>query len=332
MLERATTFTDEQVVDADAALLTAVPELLAIRDDSVTIREWLVSLIPFFTRARELEVAAKKTLEDSKLLTLPANADDDTRLKAFITRASADNKVVAEHWKVTSLVHQFQRRLVAVRDRSCDALEEAAKRAQQLHNQYVKAENDRVAEENRRRQKEADDKAAAERQAELDRLEAERLKLEAASADLSDRERIFVDQVASGTPAMYAARNAGYKDYTKQGDLLMGRLKIALAIKAKQDSENIRKQAEAKKAEPLKPAEIIAEKAQLGAGGVDRTTKSAEIFDARLFVEAVIGGRHAIPADCLMPDPVKLNQYARSLGDIIDRWPGVRLKKGTTTV
>ena len=69
-------------------------------------------------------------------------------------------------------------------------------------------------------------------------------------------------------------------------------------------------------------------KAQVATTG--RTTYSAIIFNADAFVAAAVTGGFGIPADCLMPNPVKLNEYARSLRERIDAWPGVRLSKKTS--
>lgn len=322
-----------EVVDADAALIRQVPELLQTRDESMTVREWIASLIPFFQTAQRLEQTAKDTLEQARRLTLPANKEQDASLQTFIRSASAHKRKVEDHWEITSLLFNFQRRLVAVRKRATDAVDEAAAIAQRLHNQYGEAERRRAEEENRRRQKEADDKAAAEREAELQRLEEMALKAEAGSSDLSDRERRFVELVGSGKAGpTSAAAAAGYKNPAQQAERLMIDKKIIAALDSMKQAAVLREQAAAKRAEPVVPAEIIEEKPQLGGSGVDRTTKSAEITDERLFIEAVVGGRHGIPIDCLMVNPVRMNAYARDMGELINRWPGVRLKKSTKTI
>ena len=43
-------------------------------------------------------------------------------------------------------------------------------------------------------------------------------------------------------------------------------------------------------------------------------------------------GEHGIPLDCLQINTVKLNEYARSLHEQLDRWPGVRARKTTKVV
>lgn len=320
------------VVDQDAALVAAVPELLQVRDDSMTFREWMTTLTPFFTQAKQLEVEAKETLALAKRLVPPTNGAQDTAIQTFIRQASAAVKQAEAHWTVTAMLFNFQRRLVTVRKRTTDPLTEAQNLAQDLHNRYVEKEKQRVAEENRRRQQEADEQAARERQAELDRIEAAALKAEAQSPNMSDRERVFVVGVIGGTAAMYAARDAGYKDYVKQSERLMKDPKILGAIDAGKTAKALRDQAAAKAAVPVRPAEIQEEKADVGGAGSDRNTKSMEVLDEAELVAAVIAGRHGIPTDLLMINPVKGNQYARDFGEVINRWPGVRLKKKVTTV
>lgn len=323
--------------DADAALLQAVPELLAVRDDSMTIREWMGTLVPFFTTAKQLEVEAHATLADARLLVLPTNGAEDTRVQTFIRQASADMKKAESHWQVTALVFNFQRRLVTVRKRTTDTLEEAAKLAQGLHNRYVENERRRVEEENRKRQREADDKAAAERQAELDRIEAAALRAEAGDADLSERERAFVDYYLAGlaatsTPERAAALKAGFKDPAGAAARLMKTAKILGAIDNAKTAKALREQAAAKREVPVQPAEIQEARPDVGGGGSDRTTKSMEIFDEAALIQAVIDGKHGIPTDLLMVNPVKGNDLARQFGTVINRWPGCRLKTRTTTV
>lgn len=321
------------VVDHDAALLQAVPELLAVRDDSMTIREWMASLTPFFITARQLEVEAKEQLALARTLVLPTNGEQDTALQTFIRQASARIKVAEETWKVTAILFNFQRRLVTVRKRTTDALDEAAKLAQGLHNRYGDQERQRVADENRRRQEAADAKLAQERQAELDRIEAEALKAEAATGKLSDREQGFVELVANGfNSPETSARSAGFANPKQAAERLMKSPKILGAIDNLRTAAALRQQKEAKRAAPVQRAEIQEEKADIGAGGSDRSRRSMEVFDEAALVAAVIAGTHGIPTDLLMVNPVRGNDLARQNGEVINRWPGCRLKTKTTTV
>lgn len=320
-----------EVVDADAALMTAIPELAPTRDDSMTIGQFLASLTPFFTTAREMEAGARTTLARARTSVAPKTADDDARIQSAIRQASADKKTIEEHWTITATLFTFQRRLVTARKRATDALEEAASLWQRQHNLYADNERRKAQVESERLRREQEQRAQADRDAELARLEQQALDAEANSANLSERELRFVDLYGPHCDQVWAAQQAGYKNPMAQAQRLLSMPKIQVAIKGKLEANALREQHAAVKGMPL-DVQVSTVTPNITKVGTDRTTKSAEIVDARLLLEAVIGGRHGIPVDVLMPDPVRLNQYARDLGDVISRWPGIRLRKDTKTV
>lgn len=92
-----------------------------------------------------------------------------------------------------------------------------------------------------------------------------------------------------------------------------------------------REQAAALKAAPLQ-ATIVDVKPDIvqAAGTIDRTTKKGEILDEAKFIAAVFAGE--IPRDTLMIDLVRVNEYARSIPDAVNRWPGARVVKDTKVV
>jgi hypothetical protein len=323
--------------DAERAdLMRLVPELPVLVTESTTIGEFLTSLIPFARKAQQLEQRAEETFIVAKALAQPKNADDDTRLQLFIKQVAADVKEVDTHWNVTSLIFQFQRRLVAVRDRAGKKLDQSKAHAQQLHNEYLRLERQRVEEENRRRQEEADRLAREERERVLAELEEQALKAEATSPDLSRREELFIFEylglVAQGIQAnapKQAAMRAGYKD-ASIGARLLERPKIQAAIKARHHANAIRQQASATKAAPVVADQVLEETVQKGSGGSDRTLKSAEVIDKAALIQAIVAGE--VPLDLLQIDTVRLNQYARELGKLIAHWPGVRYAERTITV
>lgn len=293
----------------------------------------------FLTKARQLEGSASSTLERAKLLKAPANAADDVRVQTFIRTTTAERKAFLEHWEITSLVHQFHRRLTGRRQIGDAFLERAQGIAQKLHNDYVAAEERRAREEQLRLEREENERAERERQAELDRMEAAALKREEALEGLSEREQRFVDafmgdSLTRGDAAKSAVRAGFTGNGLAAGARLMGLAKIQKAIQAKREAEEIRRQAEAKAKAPLdyRPVEEVRPDVAKAAGAIDRDTHSAELIDERLLIEAVLGGRHGIPADILQVNPAKLNEYARSMREVINRWPGVRYKKTTRTI
>ena len=64
----------------------------------------------------------------------------------------------------------------------------------------------------------------------------------------------------------------------------------------------------------------------------DRKTRTAVVVDEDAFIAAVLEGKFGIPSDVLTVRQVKLNEYARSLGKLIERWPGIRYNEKTTIV
>ena len=64
----------------------------------------------------------------------------------------------------------------------------------------------------------------------------------------------------------------------------------------------------------------------------DRKNVRGELVDEAALIEAILAGKHGIPADVLTVKQAKLNEYARTLGPLIDRWPGVRYRTSTTIV
>lgn len=332
----------QKALPADVEVLPALPEQALTESDGKTILGFLTSIVPFFKEARRLEEAAKDRLARARTLTLPhpGDVDGDGRLQVFIREASAEIKEVEKHWTITSVVFQFQRKLVAARDRvigeggknaSAGYLVEAKNTAQQLHNTFTEDARRRAAEEQERLRKEEEARQAELRRQELERLENEALVAEAASKELSARELKFVENVARGVSPADAATLAQFKDPKHYGEKLLALPKIKAAIKGIADAAEVRRQAEAVKETPL-DVQVPTVQAKKSSIGVDRSTYSAELLDERLLVEAVLGGKHGIPADVLTVNTTRLNAYARDMRDVINRWPGVRLKKTTTTV
>lgn len=291
--------------------------------------------LAFFTQAHQLEARAAETLTAAKALTTPTTLEADEKVQTFIRRANADKKEVEGHWGITAKVHQLHRRLTARRAKAVDALTEAAEHANRLHNTYTEAERRRVEQENAKRQREAEEQAAKERQAELNRLDAEREKLEAASKDLSEREQYFVTNYTTGIRtagnATESAKHAGFKDAKKAAQRLLNAPKIQKAITAALKAKALLDQSIELEAAPLDVVPVEEVSAQLTKGG-ERTTWTGTVTDEAALVAAVIAGKHGIPWDVLQVNPVKLNECARSLHEIINRWPGVQATKSTKVV
>lgn len=333
--------TAQKPADVEVLPIT-IPEQGLVQSDSVTIASFLNGLVPFFRTATELEQKAKGMLAKARTFTLPqpGDIDGDAALQTFIKDASVEIKAVDQHWGITSVVYQFQRKLTAARDRvtgeggkttNAGYLVEAKNIAQRLHNTYTEDAKRRAAQEQERLRREAEQQEQERRDRELAKMESEALEAEARSEALSEREARFVEQVVALQPHVVAARLAGYKDAQASAEKLMRTTKIVVAIQAKRDAAEIRRQAAAVKETPL-DVQVDTVQVQRAKVGTDRTTYSAEVTDARLLLEAVICGRHGIPADVLTVDVTRLNAYARDMRDVINRWPGCKLVTKTTTV
>ena len=335
-MAKGKTGTVADAIDADAALIQAIPELVPTRAESMTIREFIASLTPFFQTARTLEVAAKATLQRARASATPAHADADALIQVEIRQSSTDKKIVEDHWKITSTLFNFQRRLVTARKRATDALDEAATIWQRQHNTFAEMARRTAQAEQDRLRREAEAQAQQERTAELARLEQQALDAEAASGDLSERERSFVDYYTGPyRDPVRAAQQAGYKDPAMQAPRLLSMPKIQAAIKGKLEANALRDQRAAVKDAPL-DVQVPTVAPNIAKVGTDRTTKSAEVYDPEAFMAALLDPRTrtalGIPATCATFDQVELNRQARDLGEFIGRWPGVRLVKKTTTV
>jgi hypothetical protein len=142
-------------------------------------------------------------------------------------------------------------------------------------------------------------------------------------------------QVLAGQTPTSAAHIAGFKDPAAAGSRLMGTRKVTDAIDAKRKAAAIRQQADAVRAQPLdvKPIEPVKPNVTKAAGAHDRTTWSGVIDDEAATIAAAFDRPElGIPRDLFMINPTKLNEYARSLEQRLDLWPGVHAKKKTGVV
>ena len=307
------------------------PELALTVSEGSQIAGVIQGLREFFSTADTLEATAKRHLEKARTWVQPTTQAEDDILIREIRGASAENKAIETHFgPVTSTIFSFHKRFVAGRKRGTDAAEEVARIGNRLHNAYVEGERRRVAEETERLRRAEEAEQQRLRDEELARMEADALRLEASGPELSEREAVFVDAVATGYPARTAYRHAGFTgDADKGVARLLGLVKIVTAIEAKRKAQEVRRQAEAVKAQPIN-ADVEPERMQVSTAG--RTTHGAECLDVAALVQAVISGKHGIPWDVLTVNQPKLTDYGRSLHERINLWPGCRYTKKTGVV
>ncbi len=318
----------------NAQLVPQTPEteLGFVRQVGDAVVAWLKGAAAFLKRADQYEARAAEVLALAKTLKPATNGAEDVKLQEFILTCNRGKSTVESHWNgsktepgPTVLLHRLHRRATAKRDRAIQDLDDANAIANKLHNQWTQAERDRAEAETRRLQAIEDAKAQAKRDKELAELEAIALKQEAASEDLSEREQKFVIAIAVNYDPALAAREAGYKDAAVTAERLLKSRKIVKAIAARQEANAVRQQAQAIAAAPVVATVVeVQADVQKAAGAKDVTRWKAKIENEQAFINAVFAGEAGIPRDVLCIDVSKLNQYARDLKHVINRWPGVK--------
>lgn len=321
-----------EVIDVPA-VVTSEDEQFAIQAGR-TIAEFVRQAREFFSLAKAHESIAAEALAVARGMKPPTNAAEDEAVQTFTKGTSVTKKAAVDHWEtLTSTLFGWHKRSVAGRQRTVQQIEEANAIGNRLHNAYVEAARRKAAEEQERVRCAAERKAQEERQRELDRLEAEAAAKEEASADLSEREQMFITTMLMYGDGQKAAKYAGYKNPFKAATRLLSLPKIQAAIKATQEALAIRQQAAATKEQPLDvQVETVRPDISRAEGAVDRTTHGYAVVDANLFIEAFRSGRYGIPTECLQPAPKGLGELARSLHERLNTIPGLRYVKTTRTV
>lgn len=306
------------------------------------IAEFFGKLPAFLSGARQLQERAVAVLEDMKALKdalqanggIPRSAEEDLEIQNRVRRCTEAIKEADDYWAITSVFNKAHKLLVSGRNRTTEKLEEAKSIGNMLHQRWSDEQKRIAREEQERIRLENEQRAREQRERELADLERQAVAAEEASDLLSAREDRFADGVVAHGDPVRAARDAGYRDPDGQVPRLLKSEKIRAAIDAKRTARRLREQAAAKRSAPVE-VEHVDVKPNIyrpAGGGGDREYKSAEIVDAEAFVAALLEGKHGIPRDTVMPNQTKLNEYARSMGELIDRWPGIRLKRKTSVV
>lgn len=342
------------------------PDQAFVAEAGVAVRSFLNKLGAFFSEARALEAKATQTLGVAKELDkigTPKTMAADEGVQLFIKNTNDQRKAAEEHWSITTKVSQFHRRLTARRAVTTDALEEANTIANKLHNNYVAAENRRIAEEADRKRRELEEQERQRRQKEADDAAREAERIELAAPEVKPRELAFINYYIAeqGRPGCdaRAAQLAGYKSPAEMAMKLLALPKIIAAIEARRQADEIRKQQEAKARVPIS-VDVPREKAAVSkvAGLSSRTTWGAQVLDAQALTDAIFiefaqaavmwstgksideatareflkAYNGQIPRDVLVVDESAVRKHGESLHELIDRWPGVRHTKNTKGV
>lgn len=310
------------------------PEVALILQEQPAIVGWFNGLRQFFHTATELETDARSALAQAQTLMRPTTSQQATQMADLARTYKAGEKRIEGHWdQITSIFHGLHKRGVAKRKTGTDCYARAYEIANGHVNVFNENERRRVIEENNRLRREAEERARQDRELELQALEEQAVAAEAASADLSDREREFVrlftsvsGSTANNGPA--AARVAGYKKPENESLRLLKSPKIQAAIQAVYDGRAARQQADAVRQQPVIVEHVTV---QADTTGGDRTTWSCDVYDEQATIAAALAGDPDL-IGLLAIDRVKANKLAQRDHERIDLKPGLRHIRKTRIV
>lgn len=259
----------------------------------------------------------------------------------FIRGAKQLRRKVEDHWKkIKGGINELKQRMLDLERQDLDPIDRAIALLETPAIQWKAADDRRIQDEEDTRRRLAEAQARTDREnalAEQERLAAD---AEARSADLSQRERIFVDffYTSRGSVigrALAAIDRAGYKTTDANRHATAQRLldmpKIQAAIEGKRQAEEIRQQAEAVKATPIDVQPIApVQRESARVAGVSQVTNysCSEDIDLEEFRKALLDG--TIPIDSVEPHMPTLNRQARDLKELFEAaYPGCKLVKKT---
>ena len=321
--------------------LTTRPDILdvsASEDERLTleaghvVRAFFGRLAAYFATATDIEQRAVLTLARARKLTVPTTEQADVKMQAFVKDTTAQIRAAeVHHQEIKSALHGLHARVCAVEKRAISPLQEANRVGNAHHNTYTAAEQRRVREEQARRQWEAEKQEQRDREADLARQEAAAVQAEQDSPLLSARESTFVDAAVRGIgDGPRWATLAGYAQPRSAAERLQRTQKIQDAIHALKTAAAIREQAAATRQQPLAvQVETVRPHISKAAGAHDRTTWSAEVYDERALIDAIIAGTPLVSRAVLRVHGPAMNDLAVSLHGLLDSVPGVRAKSST---
>jgi hypothetical protein len=279
--------------------------------------------------------AAIKFRDRAAMIVISDKASDEGAL-VTIKEGKKGRKQTISDWQIP------KRKVAAVADalrdlekKELEAWDAGLAVLEKRHVEYKRIDDARVAAAEAKERDRLAEIARKNRERELQEQEDAAARLEAASDDLSAREKKFVELVATmrgtsldgpKTPE-YAASQAGFKNADVKGPALLTSPKIAHAIASAVEAKAIREQAEALREEPITVAAPKVE-SNVGKAAGTRNTKhySCEgVVDLEKFRAAYLAGD--IPAEAMTPNLTFLNKQADALKDGFEQaYPGARLK------
>ena len=325
-----------QVVEPDVVGQYEHLELVRSLQDSITM--FFRGAGVFFKGASVLREEAKLMLVRAEALTVPTDDASDKIVQRVVIDSTKGRKANTEHWEpITKTFHKVHKVLTGGRGEAEKDFASAASIGNRHHSDYVSEQERKARIEQQRLDRKAREDAQRERDEETRRLEEERLTLEADSPTLSEREQRFVNAYDFHGDTVRAERQAGYK--AGYGAKLLDREKIQTALELLVKTREVARQQEVVKTAPVIPKATAVVRSTVShvVGAGSRKQRGAKIYDEAALIEAILGqaanppgeGEPVIPTDVLTIKPPKVNEYARSLGRVINEWPGVRFTEET---
>ena len=292
----------------------------------------------FFKGASVLREEAKLMLARAEALTVPTDDASNKIVQRVVIDSTRGRKANTEHWEpITKTFHKVHKVLTSGRGEAEKDFVRAALLGNRHHSDYVSEQERKARIEQQRLDRLAREAAQRERDEENRRLEEERLTLEADSPNLSDREQRFVNAYDQHRNSIKAERMAGYK--VGYGVKLLDREKIQTALELLVKTREVARQLEVIKTAPVIPkaTPVVRSTVNHVVGAGSRKQRGAVVFDEYALIEAILmqaanpppEGEPVIPTDVLTIKAPKVNEYARSLGRVINEWPGVRFTEET---
>ena len=239
-----------QVVEPDVVGQSEHLELVRSLQDGIT--EFFRGAGAFFKGASVLREEAQLMLTRAEALTVPTDPDSDKLVQRLVIDSSKGRKDNTAHWEpITKTFHRVHKALTSGRGEADKDFARAGSIGNRHHSDYVSEQERKARIEQQRLDRLAREAAQRERDEETLRLEEERLKLEADSPNLSDREKSFVAAYDQHSNVLHAERYAGYK--AGYGSKLLEREKIQSALELLVKKREIARQQEVVKAAPIIP-------------------------------------------------------------------------------
>lgn len=259
----------------------------------------------------------------------------------LLREGKALSRSIDDHWrKVLRWLEDRKRDVRAIMDTDLALADPHIKRLSALCVSYEEAERTRVRAEEQRQRDEQLRVATAQREQEQAEMERLALAAEGQSADLSERERAFVQRCYSSLGVDLtsdrwlnaAAQSCGFKQ-DGYGVRLFKSPKVQAALDGLRQAQALRDQAAAAAEKPVEVKKVEVE-SNLGkvSGTRTVTTWTAECIHYRMFVEAFQRGVVDLETFLEMTQPSETggNAKARAMHENLDRIPGWRhIKKET---